>query len=387
MRRSSLAVTVLVLGSYFPIARAEPPPPSSQGGSPSTSQPTTAPAGAEEVTFRNENVTLAGTLSMPRGTGLYPAVVFVSGSGPQDRDGAMRVIPGYQPFVLLAGQLNRDGFAVLRYDDRGVGKSGGDYLDGTEQDFVNDAAAAVKYLRGRKEIHADRIGILGQSEGGMIAAMVAAEDSRVAFVISLAGPAVKGYDLLLRQAERSSLAEGMSKDEAAQVVEEERRIFDLVLAKKWDDLKAVVHDTTLRRLKALPAVKRTLIRAIVGDLEAIAEKKTAQSMNAFQSERYQFILRHDTSEDWARVSVPVLALFGELDVQCDAAQNKPALEAALARGGNRNVTAIVIPTANHLFLQARSGGMSEYLTLSKKHFAPGTSETISEWLREKAIRK
>jgi uncharacterized protein len=383
MRQSSVLLMVLGLGAQLLLARGQEPPTSAPVASSQSSPASTSEFASEEITFRSGDSVLAGLLTLPPGGGPHSAVVLITGSGPQDRDGASRAIPGYQPFVLLADGLNRDGLAVLRYDDRGVGKSGGDYLAASEQDFVNDAAAAIEYLRGRKEIAHDKIGLLGQSEGGMIAAMVAAKDQRVAFVISLAGPAVKGYDLLVRQAERSARAEGMSTDDVAQVVREERRMFDLVLAQKWDDLRTAVHEVTLRRLEALPEAKKKL----VGDLEAFAEKRTAQSMSAFQSERYQFILRHDSAEDWARVSVPVLALFGELDVQCDAAQNEPALEAALARGGNKNVTTVVIPAANHLFLQAQSGSMAEYMTLSKKEFAPGTLNAISDWLRKHPVRK
>jgi pimeloyl-ACP methyl ester carboxylesterase len=333
----------------------------------------------EEVTFTNGEVTLAGTLSLPPSSGRHPAVFFVSGSGPQDRDGATGAIPGYEPFAAIAEHLARNGIAVLRYDDRGVGESSGDYGTATEPDFVNDARTALEFLLARSDIDAKRVGIVGQSEGGMIAAMIAAADSRPAFVISLAGPAVKGDELLLRQAERAAQAEGMNPSMVAEVAREQRRILELALEKNWKELKAVVHAATVRRLDTLPEEKKVLI----GDIKAFADRKAAQSLRTFQHPRYQFILAHDTAEDWAKVKIPVLAVFGELDVQCDAAQNTAGLRQALARGGNDNLTVKVIPSANHLLVEAKTGSMREYATLPKD-LAPGLLEIITQWVKETA---
>jgi pimeloyl-ACP methyl ester carboxylesterase len=336
---------------------------------------------AEEVTFTNGEVTLSGTLTLPSTGRPHPAVFLIGGNGPQDRDGAMRIIPGYRPFALIAEHLARNGFAVLRYDERGVGKSTGDYGTAAESDFIKDAEAALQYLISRQDIAAEQIGVLGHSEGAMIAAIVAGENPHVAFVISLGGGAVDGYSLLLRQAERQGEAAGMSKEAVAEAIQQQRRIFDLVLTKEWDRLRGTVEEITLSRLKALPK-ERT---AALGDLNAVASGKAAGSVRTFQHPRYQFLLRHDFGEDWIKVSVPVLALFGELDVQCDAAQNEVALKQALARGGNDDLTVVVVPAANHFFVRARTGSMSEYATLPKE-FAPEVLESISNWLRQQNER-
>ena len=333
----------------------------------------------EEVTFANGEVTLAGTLTLPPSSGRHPAVLLVSGSGPQDSDGATVAIPGYRPFAAIAKHLARNGIAVLRYDDRGVGESSGDYGTATEPDFVNDARAALEFLLGRSDIDTKRVGVVGQSEGGMIAAMLAAVDSRLAFVISLAGPAVKGDELLLRQAERAAQADGMSPSVVAEVVREQRRILELALAKNWRELEAVVHAATSRRLDALSEEKK----ALIGDIKAFADRKAAQSLRTFRHPRYQFILAHDTAEDWAKVGVPVLAVFGELDVQCDAEQNTVALRQALARGGNENLTVKVIPSANHLLINAKTGSMREYTTLPKD-LAPELLEIMTKWVKATA---
>ncbi len=271
---------------------------------------------------------------------------------------------------------------MLRYDDRGVGKSTGDYGAGTEPDFVKDAEAALDYLRARSDIDAERIGAVGHSEGSMIAAMLAADNPHVAFVVSLAGPATDGYQLLLRQAERSAKAEGMSEEEVAQVLQEQRRIFDLVLAKKWDELTDVVQEVTLRRLKASPKLRT----AFLGDLDAFAKKRAVRSVRTFQHPRYQFILGHDSGKDWAKIKVPVLAVFAELDVQCDAVQNATALQRVFSRGGNDDLTVVVIPGANHLFMKAETGSMREY-AITPKEYAPGFFDTISNWLNDKVVAK
>ena len=332
---------------------------------------------SEEVTFANGNVTISGTMTLPASKGPHPAVILIGGSGPQDRDGAMRMIPGYRPFALIAEHLTRNGFAVLRYDERGVGRSTGNYGAATEPDFIKDAEAAFQFLLSRKDIAAEQVGVLGHSEGAMIAAIVAGKDPKVAFVISLGGGAVDGCSLLLRQAKQQAEAAGMSKEEVEEVLQEQRRIFDLVLAQKWEELRATVEEATVSRLKALPK-ERT---AALGDLNAVAGMKAAGSVRTFQHPRYQFLLRHDFGADWGNVSVPVLALFGELDVQCNAAQNEAALKQALSRGGNGDVTVVVIPAANHLFTKARTGSMSEYATLPKE-LAPGVLESISSWLHQ-----
>jgi len=337
---------------------------------------------AEEVTFNNGDVKLAGTLTLPSSGNSHAAVVLFSGSGPNDRDGALKALPGYRPFAVIAEHLAHNGVAVLRYDDRGVGESAGDYIKATEPDFISDAKAALRFLAGRKEIDSKQIGVLGWSEGSLIAAKVAANNPQTAFIISLAGGAVDGYTLLLRQTERQAQAEGKSKVKVAEVVQEQRRLFDLVLAKEWEKLNEVVFATILKRLEALPEEKK----AAIGDLKSFARKRTSRSVSKFRHPRYQYLLRHDFGKDWAKVTVPVLALFGELDVQCDAAQNKAALKQILACSGNDDVTIVVVSAANHMFIKAETGSMGEYAALPKD-FAPGFLDSISNWLRDKVDTK
>jgi pimeloyl-ACP methyl ester carboxylesterase len=331
------------------------------------------------VSFSSGGINLSGELTLPSEKGLFPGIVLFSGSGPQDRDGSTKSIPGYRPFAVIAEHLAEKGYAVLRYDDRGVGKSTGDYVSAVEDDFISDAESAVRFLLSQKEIDSRNIGVLGHSEGALIAAQVASRIPEVAFVISLAGGAVDGKSLLLQQARRQAEAGGMSSEEVDRILDEQSRIFDLVSAKDWRRLTEVVAQSILNRLESLPSEKT----ARLGDLKEFAQKRAEQSVNTFKHPRYQYLLNHNFAADWEEVSVPVLALYGELDVQCDADQNMAAMQRIFTESGNADLTIKLIPEANHLFLKAETGGITEYKSLSKD-FAPGFLNLISEWLNKRS---
>lgn len=329
----------------------------------------------EEVSFANGDVTLAGTLTLPEGDGPFPAVVLLTGSGQQNRDEELPIVPGYRPFRDIADALTRRGLAVLRYDDRGVGGSSGDLETATTADFAQDAEAAFGYLVGRPEVDGTRAGLLGHSEGGIIAAMLAARDPEVAFVVSMAGPSVRGYEVLLKQLERLVLASGGSAEEAAGAAAEQQVVLDLVMAEDWDGLEAKVTELLQGQVAALPEQQR----ALIDDVDAFVQQRVDQQLEVLQSPWYQFFLAHDPGADWARVTVPVLALFGTLDAQVDAEQNRTALEAIMAEAGNQDLTVVVLPTANHLFQDAKTGALEEYSMLPTE-LVPGLLETIGDWL-------
>jgi pimeloyl-ACP methyl ester carboxylesterase len=333
------------------------------------------------VNFSSGGINLSGELTLPSEKGSFPGIVLISGSGPHDRDGFVKSIPGYRPFAVIAEHLAEKGYAVLCYDDRGVGESTGDYASAVEDDFISDAESAVRFLLSQKEINSRNIGVLGHSEGALIAAQVASQMPEVAFVISLAGGAVDGKSLLLQQALRQAEAEGMSSEEVDRVLEEQSLIFDLASAKDWRQLTEVLTQSILKRLESLPSEKT----ARIGELKVFAQKRAEQSVNTFKHPRYQYLLNHDFAADWEKVSVPVLALYGELDVQCDADQNMAAMQRIFVKSGNTDLTIKLIPGANHLFVKAETGSMREYQSLSKD-FAPGFLDLISEWLNKQSNR-
>ncbi len=337
--------------------------------------PVVAPAREMEVAFSHRGIALTGTLNLPAGPGPHPALVLITGSGPQNRDSEIPGIPGYAPFRWIAEYLGTRGIAVLRYDDRGVGQSGGHFAAATTADFADDAEAAFDYLRGRPEIAPTRVGILGHSEGGIVAAMVAARRPEVAFVVSLAGSAVTGYETIVRQVELIVLAAGASADAAAAAAAQQRVILDLVVAGDWEALETLVVEIKLAQIAALPPAQQQAL----GDLNALARTLAAQDLAAFQSAWYREFLVHDPAQDWAKVRVPVLAVFGGVDVQVDADQNEAALEEAISRAGNRDVTVVVLPEANHLFQKAVTGGLEEYALLPME-FHPRLLPAIVDWL-------
>ncbi len=335
---------------------------------------------AEEVTFENtadasgEPITLAGTLTLPEGDGPFPAVILISGSGSQDRDESLAPIAEIKPFALIADYLTRQGIAVLRYDDRGVGGSGGDPTTANSADLATDTEAALDYLLTRPEIDPAKIGLLGHSEGGLIAPMIAARRADVAYVVSLAGPAVNGLDLLLRQNERVMAASGATQEQIDTQVANVREWALLTAAEDWEGLQASMIEDAIAQIEALPEEQR----AGISDPAAYAADLAAEQMPQFQN-WLRYFFAYDPRVDWEQLSVPALALFGDNDVQVDADQNATALQTIVDEAGLEDVTIVRFPTANHLFQDAVTGGIEEYGTLPQE-FIPDLLPTISEWI-------
>ena len=300
---------------------------------PDYSAPAGAPYTAEEVTVRSTGgVVLAGTLTLPkeRGTdGRVPAVVLITGSGPQNRDEEVPGLKGYRFFRQIADTLSRRGVAVLRLDDRGVGGSQAGARPGTTGDFADDVRAALAYLRSRPDIRADRLGLVGHSEGGLIAPMVAADDPQVRAVALLAGPS--------RSIRR--------------ILEFQRRV-------------AVESDSTI------PVAKR--------DSALAALSRIADSAAAVPG-WLQFVYDYDPIPTARRVRAPVLILHGATDLQVTADQALE-LSSALHEGGNRDVTIHVFTTTNHLFLEDPSGVYSGYATLPSTTVRPNVLGPLADWV-------
>ncbi len=336
------------------------------------------PYDVEDVTFENGDVTLAGTLTLPPRGGPHPVIVLVSGSGPQNRDESLGGGITIRPFRLLADALTREGVAVLRYDDRGTGKSTGTFSDATVPDFATDAEAAIRYLGTREEIDPARIGLLGHSEGGLVAAMLGARNEDLDFIIALAGPGVIGSEVLELQYQRIAEAEGATPDQVAA-----QRAFVQELLTIVDDPAAVeelTFETTLEQVRALPEEQQ----AALGDVEEYARLIAEQSAQQLDAGWFRSFLAYDPGPDWEKTAVPVLAIFGGKDVQVDAEQNAPALEAALEQGGNEDYEIVVLEDANHLFQEADTGSFSEYATLPAE-FTADLLPTIIDWLESQGI--
>jgi len=331
------------------------------------------PYRALDVTIRHEaaGFDLAGTLTLPEGAGPFPAVVLVSGSGQQDRDGT---IADHKPFLVVADALSRAGIAVLRYDDRGVGGSGGDPSAATTASFAADAGAALDWLRARPEIDPGRIAVVGHSEGGIIAAMLGAVRRDLAAIVLLAGTGVDGRQILLSQGERVPRAEGVSDAGAlrrGRVMQE--AILDSVAGSEpGADPEPLARQAVTRirtDLAADPVVAAAELDAAVAD-----------GIRRLGTPWYRFFIAHDPAADLAQVGCPVLALFGEKDVQVDPVVNLPPVRTALA--GNPAATVEELPGLNHLFQTCTTGGVSEYDRIEET-MAPVALARLREWLVER----
>jgi pimeloyl-ACP methyl ester carboxylesterase len=336
------------------------------------------PYEAVEVTFENKaaNATLAGTLTLPKGSGPFPCVVLVTGSGPQDRDEALL---GHRPFLVLADHLTRHGIAVLRYDDRGVGKSTGKFATATSDDFADDALAGLEFLKTRKEVDVKKIGIAGHSEGGLIAPMCAAKSKDVAFIVLLAGTGVSGAELLPIQSKLIAVATGTPEAEAERQAKESGEIFAMMFAGKSDtELKEAMRAAVQKQLAREPATK---------DLPEAERKKKADQLVEEQagellSPWFRRFLTMDPRENLKKVTCPVLALNGDKDLQVPSLVNLPEIDKALRGSGNKDVTVVEIAGLNHLFQTCKTGAPTEYAEIEET-FAPVALETIANWIRKR----
>ncbi len=326
------------------------------------------PYATRDVTFPSaaaDKITLAGTISLPQGTGPYPAVVLLTGSGAQDRDEALL---GHKPFLVIADHLTRAGFAVLRFDDRGVGGSQGVLDRATQTDLAGDARGALEFLAKQPEVAADRVGLLGHSEGAMIAARAAALDKRVKFVVMLAGPGVAGRELMPMQLAAIARAQGAAQADIDAQVKEQRELLDaLVAGKPRAEIEAI-----LRRLIAVQAPKAN---------EQQAGALVAASLGSLDTPWFRDFLRADPRVDLRKLkTTPVLALIGSLDLQVPAEQNLPEIERALAKAGNKAATVKALPGLNHLFQRAKTGSPGEYGDIEET-MSPDALDELTRWLK------
>ncbi len=331
------------------------------------------PYNQEEVTFYNGEIKLAGTLTVPSGHGPYPAVVMITGSGPQNRD---EELFGFKPFKIIADHYTRHGIAVLRYDDRGVGGSTGNINESTSEDFAGDVLQAVKYLQGRSEINSKSIGLCGHSEGGLIAPMVASRTNDIAFIIMIAGPGAGGQEILTEQLRLIMRANGISESGIEEeVVLQKKVLTGIVLHAPASEMKEDIRKLARKEIESMPEDQRKA----VGNIDQYVEKVADAQLPAMQGRWFRFFVTYDPVPALEKVHCPVLALFGERDLQIPPDLNKPKIEAALHRAGNNDVTVKIFSKANHLFQSAETGSPTEYGSL-KKEFVPEFLNTMTEWI-------
>jgi uncharacterized protein len=324
----------------------------------------------EELKFANgpAGVTLGGTLTLPRGNGPFPAAVLIAGSGPQDRDAS---IANHKPFLVISDYLTRKGFAVLRYDKRGVGESTGSSEMATTLDLASDAKCAVAYLKSRKDIDPSKIGLVGHSEGAMIAPTLAATSQDLPWIVLLAPPATKGEDTLLNQSDLIARAGGLGDAQVLASLNFDKQAYDLVLNEP---------DSTVvtQKLKAL--VKESGINA------AMPPEAVDQQIHMMTSPWFRFFLAYDPLPDLKRTKCPVLALYGEKDLQVPPKINLPMVQKAFQDRGNNQAEVKQLPGLNHLFQPAYTGSPTEYAAIDET-FSPDALKIISDWLADRTKAK
>ncbi len=334
------------------------------------------PYDEEEVAYENTRagVKLAGTLTLPRTKPPFPAVILITGSGPQDRN---ETVFGHRPFLVLADYLTRRGIATLRGDDRGVGGSTGDPSRATSEDFAEDVLAGIEYLKSRKEIDSKKIGLIGHSEGGIIAPIVATRSHDVAFIVLMAGTGLTGEEILLMQGALLRKAMGASEDVIKRERETQKKIFHVIK----EEMDTVVAKQRLREIisasiERLPEQEKKAM----GDPSLMIEAQVRNSLSPW----FRFFLTYDPKPALRKLSCPVLAINGEKDLQVPAKENLAAIEQALKEGGNKDNTIKELPGLNHLFQTAETGSITEYAKIEET-ISPSLLQMIGEWI-EKHIK-
>ncbi len=334
------------------------------------------PYNLEEVTFQNGELKFTGELMSPKKEGKHPAVIMITGSGPQNR---YEELFGWKIFQDIADHFTRNGIAVLLYDDRGMGGSSSNVFESTTADFATDVLAAVKFLQARSDINPNQIGLCGHSEGGIIAPISAAKSKDVAFIILMSGTGHTGREIILIQSELIARANETPEDKIKKSLEDSKKIYDsLDRGESVENLEGIFEEMAAEQLEAMDEEQKKS----VSDPEKFLKSTKEGLMKQFTSEWFQFFLTYDPVPTLKKVKCPTLLLYGELDLQVPAEMSHKSMVAALKEGGNKDFKAKIFPKANHLFQEATTGSPSEYAKLPKK-FVPGFLELMTNWMLER----
>jgi pimeloyl-ACP methyl ester carboxylesterase len=341
---------------------------------------------SQEVKFENKKaaITLAGTLTLPKfsdklqnpaqnETSGFPAVVLISGSGPHNRDAEFL---GHKPFFVIADYLTRNGFAVLRYDKRGAGSSSGVFSPATTEDFAQDAAAAIEYLKTRKEIDSNNIGLIGHGEGAAIAAMITAKQRRIIFIVLLAGYAVPGSEVILKRKEMTGKAAKVKRKEINLDIKIAGEIMKITDMGNVGQQKSVL---TQYLAAAYDNFTPSEVPKGVGKADFIR-----MYINEYMDTWMRYFLKYNPAAALEEVKCPVFALWGGKDLQVCPKDNMKALKRALEKSGNRDVTAIIYPRLNHMFQECKTGLPAEY-PLIEQTFSQEVLSDIFKWIKDRIV--
>jgi uncharacterized protein len=346
-------------------------------GKDETQQPVDLPYNSEEITFTNDGNSFAGTITYPKDEGKkFPVIVMITGSGAQNRD---EEIYGFKIFRVIADHLTKNGIAVLRYDDRGVGGSKGKSVNqSTTEDFAGDVVAAVEFLKTKEYIHPQSIGLFGHSEGGIVAPL-AANKTNIAFMVLMAGTGVKGIDVIKEQSKLIMKAENATEEEISGYIVMLNLMYEtLVKDGNIKELEEQLEKNVNDSYEKMSAEEKKAVK----DKDAYVKETVQSTIKQFSSNWMKYFLSYDPSYALERIHCPVLMLFGGKDLQVIASQNQKPMEDALIKAGNQDYSVKIYPDANHLFQEAGTGSPNEYAQLPKS-FVPGFLDDITEWIKLK----
>lgn len=324
----------------------------------------------EEVKYSNitADITLAGTLTLPRSRKPSPAVLLIAGSGPVDRD---ETVFGHKPFLVLADHLTKQGIVVLRIDKRGIGQSTGNYEVSTSEDFAADILAGVEYLKTRTEVDAEKIGLIGHSEGGLIAPLVAVKSKDVAFIVLMAAQGVTGETLVYSQETLISRSMGVSEEQISHQLDFQKQVLSIIINEPdIEKAEKLIREIVAKQLAKLPQEEQ----------QANANVMEAQ-IKRCNSKWFRYFLTYDPRTSLEHLKIPVLAINGELDFQVPPKQNLYLIDKILKEAGNQNYKITEFPKLNHFFQTCESGSILEYGKIEET-IAPIVLDTLSDWILE-----
>lgn len=335
------------------------------------------PYRSEEQSFEDKTTGMkySGTLTLPDSGGPFPAAILITGSGVHDRN---EEIFGHKPFLVIADYLTRRGLAVLRVDDRGIGGSTGNKMAVTSADHAKDVIAEIEFLKSRHDIDKSRIGLIGHSEGGIIAPMVAAQSKDVSFVVLLAGTGVTGGEIILKQTKLMAKADSVSEDKIDRemsVMEKEYAIM------KSSNDSAAIAENLKAYLASLPEWSEDIKKG-----GGNPEKAMETHVKSLLSPWFRYFIVYDPTPALEKVQCPVLVMDGTLDLQVPPIENQKAIEEALKKGGNKDYTIKLMPRLNHLFQDAKTGSPKEYAYIEET-FSPAALKLMGDWIGERTGKK
>ncbi len=321
----------------------------------------------EDVIFVNprDKNTLAGTLTLPKNKKDFPIVILITGSGAQNRDSE---IFGHMPFAVIADDFAQKGIGVLRLDDRGVNGSSKGTPEDTSASFASDIATAVDYLsaKGFKNI-----GLIGHSEGGLIAPIVAVQNKKVQFIVSLAGPGIPIDKMMLLQNALIAQSQGATTTQIEASAAFNKKVYAYIINYNGSNLKTDFQPYIKEEFKILTQNQ--------GLSETQIDEFVMQQTLSVTNPWYVYFLKFNPDLYWSKIKIPVLALNGSLDIQVKATENLAGIQASVAKAGNKKATIKELSGLNHLFQEAKTGSIAEYSTIEQT-FAPIVLDTMSNWI-------